>query len=241
MVTAMNRSFLILISGFIGLLMVPSPGTAYQEGEVANGGRLTGRVSFQGPIPEPYVIWVKKDEEVFGKTVPDERLLISKQGRVKNVVITIEGIQQGKRWPSLKSSVVNDKGRFIPHVQVVPTGAQLEIVNRDPVLHNTHGFQRKRTIFNVGLPLQGQKVKRSLKQAGIIEVMCDVHDWMNGWIVVQDHPYFAVTGDDGNFTITDVPPGSYKISAWHEKLGKKQTQITVKAGRSDNVDFAFSP
>lgn len=237
----MNRFLRTLLSGLIGLLMVPSAGMAYQEGEVAKGGKLTGTVSFQGPIPEPYVIWVKKDEEVFGKTVPDERLLVSKQGKVRNVVITVEGVQQGKRWPDLKSSLVNEKGRFVPHVQVARKGAKLEIVNTDPVLHNTHGFQDRRTVFNPALPTQGLKVQVPLRKAGVIEVMCDAHDWMNGWIVVLEHPYFSVTGEAGSYSIADVPPGTYTVTAWHEKLGKKQTQVTVKAGGNSEVNFVFSP
>ncbi|MBI2986924.1 MAG: hypothetical protein HYY45_09160 [Deltaproteobacteria bacterium] len=213
----------------------------YQEIQVNNGGTISGTIIYKGPIPEAYVIWPTKDVDIFGKTIPDDRLLISKEGKIKNVVISLEGVNKGKRWPNINASLVNQGGRFHPHVQVVRTGAQLEIINRDPLLHNTHGFGGGRTVFNVGLPTKDQKVKKSLKQAGIIHVMCDVHDWMNGWIVVQDHPYFAVTGDDGNFTITDVPPGSYKISAWHEKLGKKQAQVKVSANGKARFDFVFPP
>jgi hypothetical protein len=137
--------------------------------------------------------------------------------------------------------LVNEKGRFIPHVQVAKQGAKLEVVNNDPVLHNTHGFQEGRTIFNPAVPTQGLKVQAPLRKPGIIEVMCDAHDWMNGWVVVLEHPYFSVTGEDGSYSIADIPPGTYAVTAWHEKLGKKQTQITVTAGRSQNVDFAFSP
>jgi len=213
----------------------------YQEIQVNNGGTISGTVTYKGPIPEPYVIWPTKDVDIFGKTIPDDRLLISKEGRIKNVAISLDGVKEGKRWPKVNPTLVNQGGRFFPHVQVLRTGAQVEIVNRDPVLHNTHGFQKGRTIFNVGLPTQGQKVKRSLKQAGIIEVMCDVHDWMNSWVVVQDHPYFAVTAEDGNFTITDVPPGAYKVYAWHEKLGKREMQVKVPANRRARLDFVFSP
>ncbi|HLB02902.1 MAG TPA: carboxypeptidase regulatory-like domain-containing protein [Nitrospiria bacterium] len=212
----------------------------YKEVQVSSGGTISGTITYKGPIPEPYVIWPTKDVEIFGKTIPDERLLISKEGKIKNVVISLDGIKDGKRWANINASLVNQRGQFIPHVQVVRTGAQLEIINQDPVLHNTHGFQGGRTVFNPGLPTQGQKVKKSLKQAGIIQVMCDVHDWMNGWIVVQDHPYFAVTGEDGNFTIADIPPGTYKILAWHEKLGKKQAQVKVVANGKTRLDFTFS-
>ena len=214
---------------------------AYKEVQVSNGGTISGTVTYKDPIPEPYVIWPTKDVEVFGKTIPDERLLISKEGKIKNVVVSLDGVKEGKRWPNINASLVNQGGRFFPHVQVLRTGAQLEIINRDPLLHNTHGFGGGRTVFNVGLPTKDQKVKKSLKQAGIIQVMCDVHDWMNGWVVVQDHPYFAVTGEDGNFTITDVSPGSYKISVWHEKLGKQQAQMKVPANGKARLDFVFSP
>lgn len=213
---------------------------AYQEAQVSNGGTLWGTIIFKGPIPEPYVIWPTKDVEVFGKTIPDERLLISKEGKIKNVVVSLDGVRVGKRWSNINASLVNRGGRFIPHVQGVRTGAQLKIVNQDPVLHNTHGFQGGRTVFNVGLPTKDQKVRKSLKQAGIIEVMCDVHDWMNGWIVVQDHPYFAVTREDGNYTISDIPPGSYTITAWHEKLGKRQARVEVPANGKARLDFTFS-
>jgi len=214
---------------------------AYKEAQISSGGTISGTFTYKGPIPEPYVIWPTKDVDVFGKTIPDDRLLISKEGRIKNVVISLDGIKEGKKWPKTSPSLVNQGGRFIPHVQMVRTGAQLEIVNRDPLLHNTHGFQGGRTVFNIGLPTKDQKVKKSLKQAGIIQVMCDVHDWMNGWIVVQNHPYFATTGEDGNYTINDIPPGTYTIMAWHEKLGKKQAQVKVPANGKARLDLAFSP
>jgi len=213
---------------------------AYKEVQITSGGTISGTITYKGAIPEPYVIWPTKDVEVFGKTIPDDRLLISREGRIKNVVVSLDGIKEGKRWPNINASLVNQGGRFVPHVQVVRTGTQLEIINRDPLLHNTHGFGGGRTVFNVGLPTKDQKVKKSLKQAGIIHVMCDVHDWMNGWIVVQDHPYFSVTGEDGNFTITEVPPGIYKISAWHEKLGKREAQVKVPANGKARQDFTFS-
>lgn len=241
MTAAMSRLLLAFVSGFIGLVMISSPGMAYQEGEVAKGGGLTGTVSFKGPIPDPYVIWPTKDVDVFGKTIPDDRLIVSKEGRIKNVVISLEGIKEGKRWPHINASLANRGGRFFPHVQVARTGAQLEIVNRDPVLHNTHGFQGGRTVFNVGLPTKDQKVKKPLKRAGIMQAMCDVHDWMSAWIVVQDHPYFAITGEDGTFTISDVPPGTYKISAWHEKLKPQKKEVKVSPGSKLRVDFEIGP
>ncbi len=244
-------------SGFHGLALVgvlfvvgahagPGPALAadaYRAAAVSGGGKVSGLVNYAGPIPEPYVIWVKKDAEVFGEKVPDERLLVSRDGRVQNVVVTLEGIAAGKAWPAANHVLENRGGRFIPHVQVARVGAQLEIVNSDAVLHNTHGFlgSHSRTVFNLALPNKGQRIKQSLRRAGTIEVMCDSHDWMNGWVVVLDHPYFAITGQDGAFEIADIPPGTYKLVAWHEKLGRLEQGAMVASGKAARADFTFRP
>lgn len=225
-------------------LDAPLPAIAqgtYQQSTVAKAGKISGVAKFSGPIPEPYVIWVKKDAEVFGEKIPDERLLISRDGKVQNVVVTLEGITAGKAWPAASQALENRGGRFVPHVQVARRGAQLEIVNSDPVLHNTHGFQESRTVFNLALPNKGQRIKQSLRRAGIVEVMCDSHDWMNGWVVVLDHPYFAITGPDGAFEITEIPAGTYKLTAWHEKLGRQEQSVAVAAGKVAQVGITFRP
>lgn len=238
----MDRPFRAVVLGLAGFVLIGSaPALAYQGGVVKRGGTLTGTVHLQGPIPKPYVIHVTKNASVFGRTVPDERLLISKEGRLKNVVITVEGIQQGKSWPPSRPRLVNRGGRFIPHVQVARQGSSLQIVNRDPVLHNTHGFQGGRSMFNVALPRyrRDRPVLQPLAEAGVLEVMCDVHDWMNGWVVVLAHPYFAVTGKDGTYSITHIPPGTYTVTAWHEKLGKQEGQIAIPSQGKARLDFAL--
>ncbi|MFQ5848624.1 MAG: carboxypeptidase regulatory-like domain-containing protein [Candidatus Methylomirabilales bacterium] len=233
-----------ILLGLLGsVMLIPAVAPAYEERPVENGGTLTGRVRFRGPIPAAYVIRVTKDSAVFGQTVPDERLLISKDGTVANVVITIGGIERGKPWPPLKPRVVNHGGRFVPHVQVARTGSRLAVVNRDPVLHNTHGFQGGRSTFNVALPRyrRDRPVFEPLAEPGILEVMCDVHDWMNGWVAVLAHPYFALTGAAGTYTITDIPPGTYTVTAWHEQLGKQQARVTIPPTGRARLDFTFTP
>ena len=81
------------------------------------------------------------------------------------------------------------------------------------MLHNTHGYYGKRTAFNLALPNQGQRIPTELTRPGTVRVDCDAHGWMEGWIYVVDNPYYAITGADGKFTITDVPPGNYKLVA----------------------------
>ncbi len=242
----MHRPVIILIlAGLVAALGSGGAGAqeAYREVAVNKAATITGEAIFAGPPPEPYVIWVKKDAEVFGEKVPDDRLVVSRAGKVQNVVVTLEGIREGKPWPNPnhRPQLVNKGGRFLPHVQVVRTGTQLEIINRDPVLHNTHGYQGGRTVFNLAQPNQDQIIRKPLKQPGLIDIMCDAHDWMSAWIAVSGHPYVAITGDDGTYAINDIPAGTYTLTAWHEKLGKKQVQVTVEGGKRQRADFTFSP
>lgn len=213
----------------------------YREGPVSDGGLITGTVSLKGDPPGPYVIWVKKNADIFGEKLPDERLLVSREGRVRNTVVYLAHVSQGKAWPKKEFPLLNEGGRFIPHVQVVRRGTSLEIRNQDPLLHNVHALQGGKTLFNVALPLKGQKARRPLPEVGIVDLMCDVHDWMSAWIVVLEHPYFAVTGEDGTYSITEVPPGSYRLMAWHEKLGTIQKEVTVAPGSRLEANFIFGP
>lgn len=234
---------LIALAG-VGFLVLFWAGLArgqesYREGTVSNGATIAGEATYVGSPPGPFVIWVKKNADVFGEKLPDERLVVSRTGKIKNVLVTLEGINEGKRWPNHRPRLLNKGGLFVPHLQVARTRSELEVINEDPVLHNTHSYLGGRTLFNLAQPNKGQVIRKPLKRPGLVEFMCDSHDWMNGWIAVLDHPYFAVTGEDGTYAITDVPPGTYTLTMWHEKLGKKQVQVTVKPGEQGKVNFSF--
>lgn len=230
-----------ILAGLVAALWAAGTGAqeAYREVAVKDGATISGEATYAGPPPGPFVIWVKKDAEVFGEKIPDDRLVVSRSGKIMNVVVTLEAVKEGKPWPNHRGQLANKGGRFLPHVQVVRTGVQLEIINRDPVLHNTHGYQDRRTVFNLAQPNQDQIIRKPLKKPGLIDLMCDAHDWMSAWIVVQDHPYFAVTGEDGAYAIPDIAPGTYTLTAWHEKLGRQQVQVTVGSGKRQRVDFSF--
>jgi len=117
--------------------------------------------------------------------------------------------------------------KFVPRVQALPVGS-IVIVNLDPVLHNTHGFLGKATVFNQALPMQGQRIEKPLKKEGLMRVECDAHGWMLAWIYVADNPYHAVTQKDGTFSISEVPPGSYTLVAWQKYTGEVEVPVTVK-------------
>jgi len=211
----------------------------YKEVAVSDGATIAGETIFKGPPPGPYVIWVSSEEDIFGEKLPDEKLIVSREGKIKNVLVTIEGITEGKPWPNLNPRIVNEGGRFLPHFLVARTGTEVELINKDPVLHNTHAIITGRTLFNVAQPRQDHVIRKLLRRQGLVEIMCDTHDWMNGWLAILDHPYYALTGEDGAYKITDIPAGTYNLTAWHEKLGRHQVQVKVKAGEQLKVDFKY--
>ena len=210
----------------------------YREAAVTGGGAIRGKVVYNGSIRKKTVL-PTKDKRVCGKVRKEPLIFVGDGGAVKDSVVYLKGIESGKPWPEMMTRVPvldQESCKFHPHVQVARQGS-LDIVNSDPVLHNTHGYYGKRTAFNVALPEQDQKVTKVLKQPGTVKVDCDAHGWMLGWVHVVDNPYFFQTGEDGTFSITDVPPGEYTLAVWQEWLGETEYPVTVTAGGTAMLDI----
>ncbi len=205
------------------------PVRAYEVAPVTDGGTIKGKVVYQGPVPTKKII-PSKDKEVCGDIRDVPEILVGDDKGVKDAVVYLKGIEKGKALekPVKKPEIVNKGCDFVPHVQAFPVGTVV-IVNSDPVMHNTHGFHGKATVFNVALPVKGQRIEKPLKKPGIMRVECDTHGWMLAWVYAAENPYYAVTQKDGTFSIGDVPPGSYTLVAWHELTGETETPVTVKA------------
>ena len=209
----------------------------YQEAALTGGGLIQGKVTYNGSIKKKTVL-PTKDKRVCGKVRKEPLIVVGDGGAVKDSVVYLKGVGAGKPWPEMMTRVPvldQESCKFHPHVQVARQGS-LDIVNSDPVLHNTHGYYGKRTAFNVALPEQDQKVTKVLKQPGTVKVDCDAHGWMLGWVHVVDNPYFFQTGEDGTFSITDVPPGEYTLAVWQEWLGETEFPVTVTAGGTIELD-----
>ncbi len=209
----------------------------YQVVAVADGGTIQGKVVYNGSIKRRTVL-PTKDKSVCGKSRKEPMIRVGDGGAVAESVVYLKGVKSGKDWPAsaLEKPVLDQvKCRFEPHVQVARQG-EIDIVNSDPVLHNTHGYYGKRTAFNLALPEQGQTVTKVLKRAGTVKVDCDAHGWMLGWVHVVDSPYYFQTGEDGTFSIGDIPPGDYTLAIWQEWLGEREIPVTVTAGGTITVD-----
>lgn len=210
----------------------------YEEVAVEHGGTITGRVVLTGPAPQLAGFAINKNAEVCDPgghgTRPTNRLLVSADGGMANAVVYLEGVTSGKPMPKREATLGQVGCRYEPHVQVVPRKTKLTISSQDAVLHNVHMFGAA----NYNLPFSGpEPITKSMRKAGIVRIQCDAgHSWMNGYVHVVNHPYYAVTDADGRFSLTDVPPGTYTIKMWHENW--EVTTTREKDGVVTGYEFA---
>ena len=249
----------LILGAFISMTVAAPVDAAkpgkYKEVVVADGATVKGKVSFEGPVPADAVenILITKNVDVCGEGEREVVWVDVKDGALRGVFVFIDKIKEGKKWekPELGSYVVVQKGcRFRPWAQVVRPGPII-IRNSDAgVLHNINareliGVEKgrvvKKTLFNFGQPDPGDitdKIKP--RRSSYIGINCEAHNFMFGFIMAPSHPYAVVVGDDGSYTIDNLPPGKYTLKAWHPRYGIKKTKITVAAKDVVEADFAFS-
>jgi len=212
---------------------------AYQAA-ADNGGTITGTVKYDGTAPAPKKVEVTKDKEVCGlKPHFDEDLIVGSSGGIANAVVVLKDAKGTATPGEVK---FDQKGcDYQPHVLAFPAGSTVDIMNDDGILHNIHTYSKVNPPFNMAQPKFKKEIQQKIEKPEVIKVSCDAHGWMHGWWYVTDTPYYAVTDDNGNFTIKDVPPGSYTIEVWQEKLGTQDQKVDVKAGASATSNFSLKP
>jgi Polysaccharide lyase family 4, domain II len=207
---------------------------------VSNGGTIQGIVKLAGAAPTIAPIKVTKNQDYCGDAIASPVYAVGKDGGLQNVEVYLKDISKGKALPTDTISLVNTHCMFNPRVQGASVGQQIKISTDDPILHNTHpqNSETNATLYNIALPFKGFSVTKPLPAIPeLIKVKCDAHEWMHAWIWEFDHPYYATTGEDGRFTIKDVPPGTYTLVAWQEATGEKSTPVTVSAGATVTADI----
>jgi plastocyanin len=218
----------------------------YKAVEVADGGSISGVVKLSGAPPELPDREVAKNQDVCDAgghgAKPSEAVILGGEGTLANVVLQLTDITQGKAMEIPKEAKMDQIAcEYTPHVLAVPKGTKVNIYNSDPILHNVHGYLGEATVFNLAMPLQGQKIPKRLIKPGVIKLKCDAgHAWMEAYIVVAENPYYAVTAADGKFTLGDVPPGTYTLRAWHEQLGTMEQKVTVETGATAAADVTYA-
>ena len=243
----MNRTLTSLALCLTSALPLAASAAAYQVTAVENGGRITGTVHFEGHDPAPKNYTVAKDTDTCGSGSRLIDFVRVNNGALNDAVVYLYKIKSGKDFPAgIATAELNQQGcEFKPFLGVMRNGDKLTVKNSDPVLHNIHTYEiigrAKKTVFNVSQPPELKEINKTvkLKRGTAMKVECDAHDFMHAFTFVAKNPYFAVVDADGNFSIDDVPPGTYKIRAWHGTLGERKGKVTVEPGGTARVDFTF--
>jgi len=210
----------------------------------ATAGNITGAVILEGMPPAAEEIRMNSDPVCVREATDTntEYYVVGTEGGLGNVFVYVKEGLSGS-FPAPAEPVTFDQNgcRYQPHVFGVQVGQTVEIRNSDPTLHNIHATPTNNAEFNTGQPIEGMTFERTFDQAEVmVPFKCDVHGWMNAWVGVLDHPFFAVTSNNGSFDISQLPPGNYVIEAWHEMLGTQTQNITVGESETAEVSFTFT-
>jgi hypothetical protein len=211
-------------------------------------GQVTGSAKLDGKAPEPKPInmaAVADCAKLHADPVMDESIVADDKGALANVVVSITPAE-GQALPGAapdKPAVIDQQGcMYAPHVVAMMSGQTLNIKNSDPFMHNIHSLSEVNPAFNQAQPNKDPKGMdvTNIKSPEYFHVKCDVHGWMSAYVAVFEHPYFAVTGEDGKFSFDakQVPDGEYTLTAWHETLGKQEQKVNIKDGKG-TTDFTF--
>lgn len=211
----------------------------------AGGAQVTGMVMFSGTPPENPPVDMQEEAacaEKHGGAPVDRRVIVT-GGHVANVFVHVKsGLPAGNWTAPSAAAVIDQDGCFYePRVVGVMVGQPLEITNSDPLLHNIKAVPTVNRGFNISQPRAGMRTTRTFNSPEVmVPLECNVHGWMHAFVGVKEHPFFAVTGEDGRFSITGLPAGTYEIEAWHETLGTRTMSVTVPEDGSATADFTYS-
>ena len=216
------------------------------QGVGAAASSVTGTVTFAGTPPALKPLSMDADPVCAKKhsgPVPAEMLVLGPNNSMANIMVWVsKGLPAGKTFPAPTTPVVLDQNgcQYKPHVMGIMVGQPYKILNSDGILHNIHTLPKVNPSFNQAFPATRKEATTKFdKPEAIFGIKCDVHPWMSAFVGVFTHPFFSVTSTDGKFTISGLDPGTYEITAWHEKMGTQTATVTVAANETKTQNFKF--
>jgi plastocyanin len=220
---------------------------SFWPGVAAAASSVTGTITFNGKAPALRPIAMDADPVCAKKhtgPVANEMLALGSGNTMGNILVWVsKGLPAGKTWPVPPKPVTLDQNGCLyqPHVMGIMIGQTYRILNSDGVLHNIHTLPKINPSFNKGMPATLKEATTTFaKPEEVFHIKCDVHPWMSAYVAVFTHPFYSVTSTDGKFTIAGLDPGTYEITAWHEKLGTRTASITVGVSDKKTQDFTFA-
>jgi plastocyanin len=224
----------------------PAATPAGQKVDPATAGNITGVVTLDGTAPKNAEIKMNADPVCQKENTTaqfQETFDVGSDG--KSLANTFVYVKDGLGnyvfdTPTDPVTIDQKSCRYHPHVFGLRVGQPLKILNSDPTLHNIHALPKDNSEFNTAEPIQGMTQTHTFdKPEVMVPFKCEVHGWMNAYAGVVDNPFFAVTGDDGKFSLKDLPPGTYTVEAWHEKVEPMTQSVTIAAKETKDISFTF--
>ena len=207
----------------------------------ASAASIKGTVQFAGGAAEQKRLAVTIDQYVCGKDKDPESLVLSVQKGIRNAVVWLDAPTSGKfETPPAPVQIDQHQCTFVPRVVLVPAGGTVEFLNSDRLLHNIHTISRENSSYNRTQP-KGRTIPLTFSKREIVRIACDLHSWMRAWVVVMDHPFYAVTSTDGGFVLPNVPAGTYKLQVWQESLGIASKDVVVGSEDVSGVTIEMRP
>jgi plastocyanin len=222
----------------------PAGAPAAPAAAAAGSGTITGKVAWSGTAPTMEKIKMEADafcKSAHAEPVYSQEVVVNPNNTLQWVFVYIkEGVSGTYPAPTTPVTIDQQGCQYHPHIFGIQAGQPLKIVNSDSTLHNIHALPKKNPEFNIGQPFKGMETLKKFDTAEVpVHFKCDVHKWMGAYAGVLNHPFFAVTNDQGAFEIKNVPPGNYVIEAWQEKYGAQTQNVTISGSESKTVDFSF--
>jgi len=218
-----------------------------QTGQGFGTASVTGTITFAGTAPALPPLSMNADPEcadMHSEPVPSEMLVLGSGNTMANIMVSVSGgLPEDRTWGVPEAPVVIDQHgcRYEPHVMGIMVGQAYRILNSDGILHNIHTLPELNRTFNRGMPATMTEATTTFNTPEpMFQIKCDVHPWMSAFLGVFSHPFFSVTGTDGQYTIAGLAPGTYEITAWHERLGTQTVSVTVGADATETQDFEFA-
>lgn len=237
----------LILGTLVGLYVAVGPGRpADVAGQPGSSGQISGKVFFKGPKPKLERLDLEQADPVcvaaHSEPIYEEDGAVNSDGTLPNVFLYIKDGLQKQFPPPAEPAVLDQKACiYVPHVLGVMVGQEIRVLSSDPTVHNVHFLTKVNRNWNATqTPGAAPLVHRFTKPEIMIPVSCNKHPWMDAYVGVTANPFHAVTGSDGKFVITGLPPGEYKIAAWTATFGTQEQEVTLQPAGSAAADFTFS-
>lgn len=234
------------------LCVMSTQAWAYQEIEVKNGGTVQGKTVMKGDTPTPRVFHLVlfPNLDMCAEVDTDDEMnrvlfdfITDKQNGLKDVVVSLSKVEAGKPFPNKPIHILSENCKFFPDVNVIPQGGTFFVDNQDAVMHNSQVYQKERGKILLNIPIPAEEISEGKvvfkKHYKIFQMICGMHEFMQTWGYRVQNPYYSLTKGDGNYKIDNIPPGEYKVIAWHYLMKTRSKKIKISEGETINLDFEF--